>query len=266
MEYTKTLGLYVPAWTGLSISAIVIGILLSVSAIGTAFSPATPYSKFGNRTDIDKIPSRKAMLLIYVPSVVVCLIIQRPSFAVTSQFDLVHLLVTLHFVKRVLEVLFVHVYKSKTDLETAISVMAAYTTTTLFDLLVVKRIPNDMYCSKMTTYGVIFFVVGEVVNAYHHILLRKLRFNRKANKSGYSLPRGGLFDYCLTPHYLAEQLTFLGLILCSQNIVSLALKSFPFIYLTVRSKKTQAWYSTHLTEKQDRADLLNRKNLIPFVW
>ncbi|CAO3618411.1 unnamed protein product [Mucor hiemalis] len=266
MEYTKHLGLFVPSWTGLSITAFIFGILLSVSAIGTVFTPATPYSKFGNRANVDNIPSKKAMLLIYVPSVVACMIVQKPSLSLVSQFDLVHLLVTFHFAKRVFEVLFVHVYKSKTDLETAISVMAAYTLTTLLDLLVLKQIPNDMYSSKMTTYGVIFVVIGELVNGYHHILLRKVRLTRRVNKSGYSLPRGGFFDYCLTPHYLAEQSTFFGLILCSQNIVSLVLKFFPFIYLSIRSKKTQLWYSTHLTDKQDKADLLDRKNLIPFIW
>jgi steroid 5-alpha reductase family enzyme len=145
--------------------------------------------------------------------------------------------------------------------------MAAYTTTTTLDLLVVRRIPENVFSSKITTYGIIFVIVGEIVNAYHHILLRQLRFAKRGqNQAKYSLPRGGLFDYCIAPHYLSEQLVFLGFILCSQNVVTAALKLFPFIYLSIRASKTYQWYSTHLTDKQDKADLLKRKNLIPFIW
>lgn len=265
MGISTLIGLYIPNWTGLTISAFVIGIILSLSA---AFSPeTTPYSKFGNRK-VDNIPSRNAMLVIYIPSVLACLLIQRPSFDwVDNQFNIVHFLSFVHFTKRVLEVLFVHIYKSNTNSEAMLSVMSAYTLTTTLDLLVVRRLPQSVFCNKLTYCGISCVVIGEIVNGYHHYLLRSMRLSKTNQKKGnYALPKGALFNFAVAPHYAAEQLTFLGFILISQNVVSLAVKFFPFIYLTLRAKETRRWYSTHLTEKSDRAALLNRKNLIPFIW
>lgn len=251
----------------LTTSSLVVGLILSLSAVGTIFTDATPYSKFGSRPKIDTLPSKKAMVVIYLPSVIACILVQRPSFNIISQFDIVHALVLAHFVKRVMEVLFVHIYKSTTDIETMLTVMGTYTTTTLLDLLVVRQIPTNVFSSKITTIGVSCVIIGEAVNAYHHILLRQLRLAKKRqNQAKYTLPRGGLFDYCVAPHYLSEQLAFLGFILCSQNVVTATLKLFPFIYLSVRANKTYNWYSTNLTDKQDKADLLKRYKLIPFVW
>lgn len=259
------MGLYVPTWTGLTISAFAVGIIFILSA---AFQPeTTPYSKFGNRK-VDNIPSKKAMLVIYVPSVIACLLIQRPSLDwANSQFNIIHFLNMAHFVKRVLEVLFVHIYKSNTNAEAMLSVMSAYTLTTTLDLLVVRRIPESVFCSTLTYTGIAFVIIGELLNGYHHYLLREMRLSQTNQKKGkYSLPRGALFNYAVAPHYAAEQLTFLGFILISQNVVSLAVKFFPFIYLTVRAKETRIWYSTHLTESKDKEELAKRKNLIPLVW
>lgn len=269
MGYMTTIGLYVPDWNAVTITAFVIGLLLSFSALATMSGETTPYSKFGNRQKFDDIPSRKAMLTMYTPSVIVCLLIQCPSLQLATQFDIVHFLVMAHFVKRIFEVLFVHIYKSSTNAETMLIVMAAYTTSTLMDLLVVKRIPNSVFSSTITNYGIAFVIIGEVINGYHHILLRHLRLNK--NKGGqkkrdYSLPTGGLFEYVIAPHYFAEQIVFLGFIMLSQNIVTFALKLFPFIYLSARASKTHEWYRVNLTDKNEKVKLLKRKNLIPFIW
>jgi protein-S-isoprenylcysteine O-methyltransferase Ste14 len=267
MGYVTSIALYVPDWNAVTITAFAIGLLLSVSAVATLAGETTPYSKFGSRQKLDDIPSRKAMLTMYMPSVIVCFLIQRPTLLWTTQFDIVHFLVTAHFVKRVLEVLFVHIYKSSTNAETMLTVMGAYTTSTLMDLLVVKRIPDSVFSSTITNYGIAFVILGEVLNGYHHFLLRQMRpVSGNQKKGNYSLPKGGLFDYVIAPHYFAEQIAFLGFILLSQNIVTLALKSFPFIYLSARAAKTHEWYRVNLTDKADKAELLKRKNLIPFIW
>jgi protein-S-isoprenylcysteine O-methyltransferase Ste14 len=267
MGYMTSIGFYVPDWTGLTITSFIIGTLLSLSAVATMGGETTPYSKFGNRPKLDTISSRRAMLIIYLPSIIVSILIQRPSFQFKTQFDIVHLLVMIHFVKRVFEVLFVHIYRSKTNAETMLAVMGAYTTTTLLDLLVVRRIPENIFSSKVTKCGIAFVIFGEIINAYHHMLLRNMRLSSNTNKKrGYSLPKGGWFEYVVAPHYLAEQLVFLGFIMLSQNIVTLVLKLFPFIYLSIRASKTHEWYNVNLTDKSDKDKLLKRKNLIPFIW
>lgn len=266
MESTTFLGLNIPAWTTFTISSFVVGSALSLIA---ALQPeTTPYSKFGNRKEIDNIPSKKAMLVIYVPSVIACLLLQRPSLSWDdNQFNIIHFLSLLHFAKRVLEVLFVHIYKSKTNSEAMLTISSCYTLTTVLDLLVVRRLPQSVFSSKFTQFGIACVILGEIVNAYHHYLLREIRLSKTHHKnSNYSLPRGALFNFVVAPHYAAEQLTFLGLILISQNVVSLVLRLFPFIYLTRRAQNTRQWYATHLVEKADKVALLKRKNLIPFIW
>lgn len=265
MGYLTSIGFYIPDWTGLTITSLILGLLLSISAVFTAFTDTTPYSKFGNRPKLDTVPSKKAMLLIYIPSVLVCFCIQ-PRISFGSHFDIVHALVALHFVKRVLEVVFVHIYKSKTSIETVLPIMVTYALTTVLDLLIVRRMSASVFSEKWTHYGIVLVVLGEMISIYHHVLLRQLRTSSHISKKSYQLPQGGLFDYIVAPHYLAEQIVFLGFILLSQNIVTLTLKLFPFIYLTDRARKTRAWYNVHLVDRQSKKDLQNRKNLIPFIW
>lgn len=264
MGYLLNTGLYIPEASILNVVSFILGTILSLSSFTALFGgETTPYSKFGNR-NIDNIPSKRAMLFIYLPSVIVCLLFQFPTLQWTSQYDIVHFLTTVHFVKRVIEVLFVHIYSSRTDLETVIAVGSAYTLTNILDLLVVRNIPESVFSKGLTSFGIVCFIAGEVINGYHHWLLRKMRLNKTDKK--YHLPTGGLFNYALVPHYSSEQLTFLGLILISQNVVSASLRSFPFVYLTIRAYKTRIWYSANLDDKSEKAALAARKNLVPFVW
>ncbi|KAI8363920.1 3-oxo-5-alpha-steroid 4-dehydrogenase-domain-containing protein [Blakeslea trispora] len=175
-----------------------------------------------------------------------------------------------HFSKRVFEVSFVHIYKSTTNTETMLSVMFTYSLTTLLDLMVTQQMPDNVFSDSFTTIGIAVFILGEFINGYHHWLLRKMRTKASSTQqelgSSYSLPQGGLFNHVIAPHYFGEQLSFLGFILVSQNVVSLTLKAFPFIYLSVRAKKTRDWYTSNLTSEYEQTALRNRKNLIPFVW
>ncbi|KAI8370032.1 3-oxo-5-alpha-steroid 4-dehydrogenase-domain-containing protein [Choanephora cucurbitarum] len=271
METHSLFGFYVPEWTLFSTSTLILGILLNISAFGGLSGETTPYSKFGSRK-LDTIPSKKAMICIYLPSVIICLLVKRPSFYNwQTHFDIIHLMSLFHFSKRVFEVCFVHVYKSTTNAETMLSVMITYTLTTLLDLLMTQQMPDDVFSDSLTTVGIIIFVLGEFINGYHHWLLRKMRTKKDSAtqqelSSSYSLPQGGLFNHVIAPHYFGEQLSFLGFILVSQNVVSLTLKAFPFIYLSIRARKTREWYTSNLTDEYEQTALSNRKNLIPFVW
>lgn len=250
---------YIPPWTALNTITFCLGLVLSISAI---FDPSTPYSKFGNRAKVDTIPSRQAMIIIYTPSLLVCFLIAVPHWKFDS-FNLVHLLTIIHFIKRVIEVCFVHIYKSKTNLMTMVAVMTTYTLTTFLDLLVIQNLPAHQFSTLLASVGLGCCLVGEVMNGYHHYLLRKLR---TVPSTDYRLPQGGLFDYVIAPHYMFEQLSYLGLLMISQNVVSLSLKMFPFIYLTFRAKQTKKWYQDNLLDKKDRQDAKNRACLIPFIY
>ncbi|KAG1459662.1 hypothetical protein G6F56_006113 [Rhizopus delemar] len=246
-------------WSLLNIFTFIFGIILSIGAI---CSYESPYSKFGSRVKLDTIPSRQAMLLLYSPSLMICLLFQWPRWNL-DRFDMIHLLTTLHFAKRLFEVNFVHIYRSKTNLYTLLTIMSTYALTTLLDLLILQRLPDDSFSTMFALVGFVCCVVGECMNGYHHYLLRKLRVTQSLD---YQLPRGGFFNWMVAPHYQFEQLSYLGLLLISQNVVSLSLKMFPFIYLTFRARQTKIWYKNNLADEQDKKEAENRAYLIPFVF
>ncbi|KAI9279570.1 3-oxo-5-alpha-steroid 4-dehydrogenase-domain-containing protein [Sporodiniella umbellata] len=249
---------YIPTWSTLNISAFFFGSIISLCALS---SYKSPYSKFGSRVKLDTIPSRQAMLALYFPSFLVCLFFQWPVLSL-NRFDLIHLLTTFHFFKRLFEVIFVHIYKSKTNPSTTFIIMSTYTLTTLLDLKVARNLPVSNYSKLWALAGTSCYFVGELMNGYHHYLLRRLRVPKSAD---YRLPRGGLFKWMVAPHYQFEQLSYLGLLLISQNIVSLSLKFFPFIYLTFRARQTKIWYKEHLEAEKDRKEVENKAYMIPFL-
>ncbi|KAI8377650.1 3-oxo-5-alpha-steroid 4-dehydrogenase-domain-containing protein [Radiomyces spectabilis] len=263
LGYLNAIGFYVPAWTPLTVASAVYGLTLATTAVFTETFAPTPYSKFGSHGQaLGKIPSRKAMWIIYLPSMIVCLLFKRIGF--TTRLDLIHLLVSGHFLKRLYEINFVHIYSSSTDLMTALTITTCYASTTLLDFLVVRSIPAAVFSGLWLKLGLVLVIGGEVANAYHHWLLRKLRVNRK-NGQNYRLPRGGLFNYAVAPHYWTEQIAYTGFVMLSQNVVSLCLKMFPMVYLTLRAARTREWYATRLSP-EEQVELKHRKRLIPFVW
>lgn len=47
--------------------------------------------------------------------------------------------------------------------------------------------------------GIGLFVIGELINLYHHSVLASLR--PAGSSSGYLVPQAGLFRYVVCPHY-----------------------------------------------------------------
>jgi very-long-chain enoyl-CoA reductase len=63
--------------------------------------------------------------------------------------------------------------------------------------------------------GIALFPVGIIGNVYHLYLLSKLRGK---GENVYKIPKGGLFDYLICPHYLFEIIWFYGFSLISQTL------------------------------------------------
>ncbi|KAG2227840.1 hypothetical protein INT45_002078 [Circinella minor] len=276
MGFTLWPGVYVPDWNLLTGGATLYGAIMGLTSILTEKETPMAYSKFGSIAGISQLPSQIGMFVIYIPSVVVA-ILNRNASDVT-RFQIVNAVTFVHFMKRVLEVAFVHVYSGNTDLKTSVTIAATYATTAALNLAVVRRLPASTFTQGFYVAGLACFIIGELVNGYHHILLRRLRTKAtketskvneskeiKEKKKQYFLPRGGLFDYAVTPHYAAEQLSFLGIMLLSQNTASMSVLSFPFIYLTIRSKSTYEWYKGRLSD-DEKKELQTRKKLIPGIW
>lgn len=222
------------------------------------------YSKFLNagvaKKQEIKLSSRNGMLLFYTPAFLVGL----ASFFVFPNQDLRFVLLasalTLHFFKRVLEVLFLHKYSGSMALESAVIITMSYTSSTA-TMIYAQFLSRDV--SEPTVdlkyVGIGLFLIGTIGNFYHHCLLANLR--KKGDKE-YKIPQGGLFDLVICPHYLFEILAYVGISSISQTLYAFAFTLGTVFYLTGRSYGTREWYLSKFGDKFPK----DVKSLIPYVF
>ena len=120
----------IPGIGGLAITS------LQVITIVTSFqnekdsSTRVPYSKFSNPSTITTenkakmIPSRNGMMIIYTPALVVGIIFCLLNLRQTTSLGL--FFCTLHFTKRVAEVMFLHNYSGSFEVGTACTIGLYY--------------------------------------------------------------------------------------------------------------------------------------------
>ncbi|XP_024990361.1 very-long-chain enoyl-CoA reductase-like [Cynara cardunculus var. scolymus] len=225
------------------------------------------YSKFLNVGVVEKekekemkLSSKNGMLLFYAPSFLVGL---TSFFAFPHEdlrFGLLVSALTVHFFKRVVEVLFVHKYSGSMALESAIIVPLSYafsTATMIYTQILSRDVPEPLLDLKYV--GVGLFIIGEIGNFYHHWLLANLR--KKGDKE-YKIPKGGLFDLVICPHYLFEILAYVGIASISQTLYAFSFTLGTIFYLTGRSYTTREWYLSKFGDKFPK----NVKAFIPYIF
>jgi very-long-chain enoyl-CoA reductase len=223
----------------------------------------TPYSKFATIKDkqVTTVPSRIGMLVIYTPALVVCYALT--FVAPVERFSLAGLLCFLSFLKRDVEVLFVHKYSGTMPLSSATSIALIYSMYSLLVCCVATPKPSEIY--RILGTGV--FTVGILGNGYHHILLANLRSTTSTSTNAaskkYVAPRGGLFKYVAAPHYLFELITWFGVAVSSQHLNVFFIFITMTSYLAGRSVAQNRWNRQKFSEKEWPAC---RRNLIPFLW
>lgn len=220
------------------------------------------YSKFFGTTKNEKkaiIESQKGMLWLYGPAFLGGL----SSFAIFPDGDLRFTLVcsalTIHFFKRLFEVLFVHKYSGSMDVEATIAISSSYflsTITMIYCQHLTQDLPQPSIDLKYGGY--IIFLVGIIGNIYHHILLSKLR---KKGEKEYKIPQGGLFNYAICPHYLFEILIFVGISCTSQTLYTTSFTLGTTFYLMGRSIATRRWYKPKFDDFPN-----DIKALIPYIF
>ncbi|MCD7455708.1 hypothetical protein HAX54_029226 [Datura stramonium] len=220
------------------------------------------YSKFWNceKQVKAKVGSKMGMIIAYTPSLIACLLSLFWIFTNCGiRFFMLNSSITIHFFKRLLEVLFVHKYSGGMAMNSIITISSSY-------FIAFSSLMYIQYLTKRSTepsidlkyIGSIVFLVGIIGNLYHHFLLSKLR---KKGESGYKIPKGGLFSLVICPHYLFEIVTFLGFSLISQTLFSFSSTIGTLFYLMGRSYATRKWYFSKFEDFPR-----NVKALIPFVF
>ncbi|KAK9059842.1 hypothetical protein SSX86_020546 [Deinandra increscens subsp. villosa] len=223
------------------------------------------YSKFLNegvakKEDQMKLSSRTGMFLLYSPSFFVGL----SSFLVFPDRDLRFVLLasalTIHFLKRVLEVLFLHKYSGSMALESTLIITSSYTFSTA-TMIYAQYLSRDFPTPSIDLQyvGVGLFVIGIIGNFYHHRILASLR---KEGGKEYKIPQGGLFDLVICPHYLFEIFGYIGMSCISQTLYAFAFTVGTLFYLMGRSYATREWYISKFGDKFPK----DVKVLVPYVF
>lgn len=219
------------------------------------------YSKFAKRGGKYVVSSRVGMLMAYVPSLVLSsyLIWKEDVRGVNN--TLVMKMLAGHFLKRVMEVLFLHKYSGEAELSFGISGGLMYMTYSyIIAHFLMLREKLGIQNEEFSQVGLVLFCVGQFGNLYHHYVLARLR--KPENSKSYLVPTGGMFGYVLCAHYLFELIAWLGIALSANSPPAFGVLLTMTGYLLGRSQATEAWYREKLKETFP----LGVKKIIPFVF
>ncbi|MQL74613.1 hypothetical protein Taro_006961 [Colocasia esculenta] len=205
--------------------------------------------------------SRVGMAALYAPAFVGAL----AAFAfpgvvsATPRVAPVAAALAIHFLKRVLEVLYLHHFSAYVIIDSVIPITISYFTNTV-SIIYVQYLTQGMPEPPIDLRfpGYILFLVGISGNFYHHVLLAKLR---KTGEKGYKIPTGGLFGLVICPHYLFEIIGLFGISFIGQTLQSFAFALGSGFYLLGRSYATRKWYLSKFEDFPKEV-----KALIPFVF
>ncbi|XVF42588.1 hypothetical protein PTKIN_Ptkin01aG0376000 [Pterospermum kingtungense] len=238
---------------------------LAMTGISEIRGKNLQYSKFfgvGSQTATEskvKISSRPAMVMVYTPAFLAGV----SSFVIFPDEGLRFLLlksaISIHFFKRIFESIFVHKYSGEMAVDTMIVVLLSYFTSSVFMVIAQHQamgLPEPPIDLKSP--GILLFLMGLCGNFYHHYLLSKLR--GKGEKQ-YKIPKGGLFDFVICPHYMFEALGFWGFAFISQSLYSFSFALGTTLLLMGRSYATRRWYLSKFDDFPK-----NVKAMIPFIF
>ncbi|KAI1115506.1 3-oxo-5-alpha-steroid 4-dehydrogenase-domain-containing protein [Nemania sp. NC0429] len=144
------------------------------------------------------------------------------SEPLTSVQQAVFAMVMLHFVKRELEVLFVHKFSANT-MPAPFIVRNSFFYWVCAGLLAAIEIyapfspsarPSPFLSSPLDVLGLALFVLGELANANVHWYLSTLR---RPGETARKIPRGLGFGLVTCPNYMFEVVAWLGVILVARS-------------------------------------------------
>lgn len=203
-----------------------------------------------------------------------CLFVSNDAKFAKNQ-DLEYLFVglwSLHFLRRTIEVLFVHDYRRKMSVVESIGAPIYYWFFAFWNGIALRH--DNGYRQTflaLTVAGSVMFLLGEFGNCFCHLKLRAFRKEKRAGllspNSQHVLPHGFLFECVSCPHYLFEILSWLGFFLASWTLpAALFLLATIITLVTYAHKKYKAYQQEFDGLAGRELYPRNRKALIPFVF
>lgn len=234
-------------------------------AYANEYANPTAYSKFSKAAaagGATMLGSQAGMLAIYVPPAAVSALALATAPVANGREGVVALLLLVHFAKRIGEVLCVHRYSGQMVRSTAGFIGAFYSLVVLIVVSQQRAVPASVYTAATLPAALGLYTVGQAGNLLHHQLLARMRTTSEAKKPAYSIPTGGLFGLCATPHYAFEVLAWLGIALAAQQLNALLAALGMASYLAGRAVATSRWYREQFGEAWPSS----RKHMVPFVF
>jgi len=259
-----------PQWTTGNVGITALQVLGLGGAASELQGNNAGYSKFANPAANFKVPSRLGMVILYSPALLVSLRYLQTAPNVNGRESITAMLLSAHFGKRVLESMFLHRYSGTMNGDFLLPISTSYALTAALVAHQQRSVPsysNTAIDQKMLGLGLLFSVVGQLGNLYHHWLLANLRSGPAISKgdgnaqSKYVIPRGGLFRFVTTPHYFFELIAWLGIACTAQHLNAFLTVADMLSYLAGRSVATTKWYKSKFPDYPSE-----RKNLIPFLF
>jgi len=243
-----------PEWTtnNILLYSLLAFIVLAVGPLEYFGQAMMAYSKF---RPAQGLPTRMGMFILYFLPFLAVIVSALPYLAGPSVIQLfVFAAVAVHFLKRVLESLFLHKYSGPIGVFTTFIIAGFYS---LAAYLIGYLNRDPLQSMDIWFYiGAALFIAGVIGNFIHHKILAGLR----KNTMEYIIPSGGLFNVVVCPHYLFEIITWIGIALLSRHLGAFIVLFGFASYLTARSIRTLKWYQERFSEFP-----VARKALIPFI-
>lgn len=211
--------------------------------------------------------------LPYFPATGSLLLSNDAHFAANQDLEYLFIGIwSVHFLRRSVEVLFVHDYRRRMPFIESIGAPIYYW---FFAFWIGVALRHDngykqTYLALIVVGSIIFFL-GECGNCYCHLKLRAFRKEKiedsLSQKSQHAIPHGFLFEFVSCPHYLCEILSWLGFFLASWALPAALFLLATIITLVTYSFKKHKAYQQEFDGPAGR-ELYpkNRKALIPFIF
>jgi 3-oxo-5-alpha-steroid 4-dehydrogenase 1 len=118
--------------------------------------------------------------------------------------------------------------------------------------------PSHWLLEPRFLLGAPLFIVGLVICRHSDAILRRLR---QPSRSGYQIPRGGLFRWVSAPNYLGEIIEWGGWALATWSLPGFAFFVWVLANLVPRARANHRWYLQRFPDYPPQ-----RRALLPGVW
>ncbi len=126
------------------------------------------------------------------------------------------------------------------------------------EALIQAGIKNDPVASLHFFAGAMIFLAGFAIHFQADATIRRLR---KPGEAAYRIPRGGLFRWVSSPHYLGEIIEWTGWAIMTWSLAGVAFALFTFCNLAPRAISNHRWYREQFPDYPAK-----RRILVPGIF